>query len=185
MLNLANQITIGRIVLNPIILIAVVYASPDSHITKYLAFGLFVIAALTDALDGWIARNRNQVSTLGSILDPFADKLLILSVIVALQVSPHYLYKLPDWVFLVIIFRDGLMIATILIFLIMKEPLKIKPNQLGKVTTVLQMVTVGLLLLECETVIYLAILTGIITGISGIVYFFSKLGGITHNGSTE
>lgn len=110
-MNLATQITIFRILLIPVFIGLVIYYG-DSVRTgradeslRLWAAAVFGIAALSDAVDGWIARNFNQQSRLGAILDPLADKLLLLSAIIALSFT-SWRQHFPLWFPLLIIFKD-------------------------------------------------------------------------------
>lgn len=142
-MNLANKITIFRILLVPFFIALVLYARWE------MALIVFVTAALSDALDGYIARTLKQKTELGKILDPIADKILILSAFICLsvveQVPPGI--KLPVYVSLVVFSREAIIILGALLIYIIKGKLEIKPILTSKITTVLQMITViGVLL---------------------------------------
>jgi len=99
MLNAANTITVVRILLIPVFIVVLFSRLPHGDI---LAAAVFTIAALTDKLDGYVARAQNQVTALGQFLDPFADKLLVSAALIALV----ELDRLPSWVAMVIIARE-------------------------------------------------------------------------------
>ncbi|MEJ2367233.1 MAG: CDP-diacylglycerol--glycerol-3-phosphate 3-phosphatidyltransferase [Acidobacteriota bacterium] len=105
-LNLPNALTICRIFLVPLIVVVLL---TEFHFEKWfffnreeLAVGIFLLASLTDLLDGWLARRRNQITTLGQLLDPIADKLLIASVLISLV----ELRLAPAWVVVIIVGRE-------------------------------------------------------------------------------
>jgi cardiolipin synthase len=104
---------------------------------------IFTFAAISDALDGLLARYFNQYSELGSILDPIADKLLLSSSFVCLAV----LDVVPGWLSVIVITRDILIVLAIGIFIMVDIEIKIKPSVLSKWTTVAQLVTIILVLL--------------------------------------
>ena len=104
---------------------------------------IFTFAAISDALDGLLARYFNQYSELGSILDPIADKLLLSSSFVCLAV----LNVVPGWLSVIVITRDILIVLAIAIFTMVNIKFKIKPSLISKWTTVAQLVTIILVLL--------------------------------------
>src|SRR5262249_52154705 len=119
-MNLANNLTILRILLVPVFILSLIYYSPENSFCLSLSAGAFFVACLTDALDGYIARRLNQKTTLGSYIDPIADKLLLLSGFVSLTFMPNLpsSMRIPAWVTLTVITRDLLIIlGSVLIFL--------------------------------------------------------------------
>jgi len=78
-MTFANWLTVGRIFLIPVFVIFLIYYTPGDEFYRYAAFWIFITASLTDALDGFIARKFNQKTELGALLDPIADKLLLVS----------------------------------------------------------------------------------------------------------
>ena len=106
MMNLANKITISRIILTPIFITAIVYSRMD------IALVLFTLAIISDGLDGFIARTLNQKTALGTILDPIADKILLVSAFICLSLVnnvPANL-KLPPYVPIIVISRDAIIV---------------------------------------------------------------------------
>jgi len=133
----ANQLTLLRVALIPLFVILVVYG--------YLGWALvvFMIAALTDALDGLIARRTGQKSTLGAWLDPMADKLLAISTFVVLTMPGLGLVnRLPIWLTVVIISRDVVIILTVAIVNLAIGPRTFRPSIFGKAATATYMLTV-------------------------------------------
>ena len=137
-LNLPNALTLFRIFLTPLFVIFML-----EH-QKGLSLLIFVLAAVSDALDGLLARLLNQRTVLGSYLDPIADKLLLMSAFVCLGI----LEMLPVWLPVVVISRDILIILGLLLFTFESVPFEIRPSGISKITTFLQLMTVLLVLLE-------------------------------------
>jgi len=170
----ANKITILRILLIPFFVVEVLYYVKNGNEAHRLAAILsFAIAAICDGVDGYIARRYNQRSELGAILDPLADKLLLVSGIVVLSFEHRpYLETIPLWLTGTIIGRDILVLAGMLVIQMTVGKVKVRPRMVGKVATVLQMVIILWILLKWDTnwlrVWLLA--AAIFTGISGLLY---------------
>jgi len=166
MMNLANRISITRIILIPFFIAAVVYA----HMT--VALVIFMVAVLTDAVDGFIARTRNQKTQLGIILDPIADKLLLTSAYICLSVvrSIPDPVRLPAYVPIIVISRDCLIIIGSLVVYMIKGDLKVSPSVVGKITTFFQMMTIICVLVKFEYSFIVWTVTIALTTISGIGY---------------
>ena len=114
-MTIANYITLVRILLAPLFVGLVVYTTPDSISFRYIALAVFCFAAFTDAVDGAIARLLKQKSELGKFLDPFADKLLLVSAFLSLYFSPMLTTKPPAWILIVIVSRDIFIICGLVI----------------------------------------------------------------------
>ena len=170
----ANKITILRILLIPFFVVEVLYyVRSGNELNRLLALLSFAVAAILDGVDGYIARRYNQRSELGAILDPLADKLLLVSAIVLLSFEnePH-LVSIPLWLTVTIIGRDILLLVGLGVIHMMVGKVKVRPRILGKIATVLQMVLVLWILLKWEE-IWLSMLTwaaALCTGISGLFY---------------
>jgi CDP-diacylglycerol--glycerol-3-phosphate 3-phosphatidyltransferase len=171
-MNLANKISIIRILLIPFFIGSIVYYRNEGSAASYLPLSIFFAAVISDALDGFIARRFNQKTELGTIIDPLADKLLILTAFVALSFSksiPQNL-KLPAWLPIVVISRDIIIVlGTVLVHLI-KGSIQIVPTAWGKVTTFFQMSTILAVLMKFPHSYIVWNLAGIFTVISGIDY---------------
>lgn len=140
-LTIPNVLTLVRMGLVPLFIIEVL----DGHVAHALL--IFVVAGVTDALDGFIARFWNQRSLLGAYLDPIADKLLLVSAWVVLSIpSLATAVKIPIWVTVLVIARDFLLVTVALIFYLASDIKRFPPSLLSKVTTVLQVATVALIL---------------------------------------
>lgn len=136
-MTLANKITLLRILLVPVFVITLLYGPPVP------ALALFVFLALTDVLDGALARRLNQRTTLGTFLDPVADKLLLGATFLILSVQG----KIPTWVFVVVFSRDLLILLGWNLIYILTKTSTVEPRWLGKSTTAVQMAAVSVLLL--------------------------------------
>lgn len=135
-MNLPNTITLIRVILIPFFVDLMIYGYYRP------ALLVFVIACLTDALDGLIARLTNTKTELGAFLDPMADKLLIVTSFVTLAI----LMKIPVWLVIIVVSRDIILTLGSLVIYFTGHSLSIKPSLLGKSTTFLQLLVVTLTL---------------------------------------
>jgi|YelNatPaOPRAMG01_1025707.scaffolds.fasta_scaffold00488_31 cardiolipin synthase len=136
-MTLPNIITGLRILLLPLFIVFLVQAE------LFSAFLVFIIAGITDALDGFIARHYGQTSQLGAYLDPLADKLLLSSAFLLLTLKNF----VPPWVCVLIVLRDiMILIGVALAFLIKKKAIQIGPSKLSKTNTLFQILTVIIVL---------------------------------------
>jgi CDP-diacylglycerol---glycerol-3-phosphate 3-phosphatidyltransferase len=187
-LNLPNVLTVLRIVAVPVLVVALLGVLPGGDA---VAAAVFAPAALTDGPDGYIARSRGSVTTFGKLMDPLADKLLIVAALVSL-VS---LDRLAGWVAMVIISRE--LAVTGLRTVAAERGVVIAASWLGKVKTALQIAAVFALIVAnpapvwVDVLVYAAVA---VTVISGIDYFFGLRGMIEeqrraaaerHAGATE
>ncbi|NYI61012.1 CDP-diacylglycerol--glycerol-3-phosphate 3-phosphatidyltransferase [Cellulomonas soli] len=141
--NAANVVTVLRIVMVPFFALALVVDGGDSPGWRLVATAIFVLAASTDRLDGWLARRSGLVTDLGKLLDPIADKLLIGTALVLLSV----LGELPWWITVVILVRE--LGITVMRFFLLRY-LVLPASRGGKLKTVLQSVAIGLFLLPLD-----------------------------------
>jgi len=149
-MGLANKITIARILLVPFLLTALFYYTPEHDFLRFIALGIFFLCVLTDAIDGYVARRFSQKTELGKILDPLADKLLILTAFLCLSMLRHIpiASRIPPWLTIIVLSRDAIvLLGSVIIFMIFKN-IDIKPSLIGKVTTFFQMATVIVSLLQ-------------------------------------
>lgn len=177
--TLPNYISILRILLVPVFLASIdYYVSLEKEIYRYLAIAVFSFASLSDTLDGYLARQFRQESRLGSILDPLADKLLLVAGIMALSLyhSPN-LHSIPIWLTTLIVSRDAfLLIGIVLISYSGKTP-RVQPKLLGKTATVAQMALILWALLKLPDAGFSVCvwLAGLLTLASGVQYFLDGL----------
>jgi len=137
-LNLANCISLFRIIIIPVFMILLLNREP------HLPFLLFSLAIITDGLDGMVARIHKQKTKLGSILDPVADKLLLVSAYLTLAI----LKLVPVWVLIIVLGRDLVLISGWLTIYFWTGVSRVMPSLLGKATSVLQMAVVFMVLLS-------------------------------------
>lgn len=174
----ANKVTILRILLIPVFVVELIYYVRSGNEDYRLAAILcFAVAAICDGVDGYIARRYNQISELGKILDPLADKLLLVSAIVLLSFDNEPRFRqIPLWLTGTVIGRDLLLaIGAVVIRLVVGE-VTVRPRFIGKLATVFQMLVVAWILLKWDFHLELLktwfIGTGILTGISGLFYLW-------------
>ncbi len=171
-LNIPNLLTILRIILIPVFVTALLYERYD------IALGIFVTAAISDFLDGIIARAKKQVTELGSFLDPLADKFLLVTSFVLFAI--HQL--IPIWLTVTVISRDVIVVTGWLVLFFATHNTKVEPSMLGKISNALQLVLLAYILLRLnigekhlpgpDLLIYL---TAGFTVVSGIHYIYKGI----------
>ena len=137
-MTVANLITVLRFVLVP----AVVYCMIADRLG--LAFAGFLVAGISDGVDGFVARHFNQRTTLGAYLDPMADKVLLVSVFVVLGFQG----ELPLWLVIAAVSRDALIICAVLLSTVMANPVAMRPLMVSKANTAVQIVLAATVLCE-------------------------------------
>lgn len=165
-LNLPNLLTVLRIMLVPALVVALLGNTPGGDV---LAAVVFALASLTDFIDGYLARARDSITTFGKLMDPLADKLLIVAALISL-VSLH---RLAAWVAMVIITRE--LAVTVLRLAATQAGVVMAASMFGKVKTCLQIVTIlAIIAVHGPPVWVTALLyaTVVVTVLSGLDYFF-------------
>lgn len=170
----ANKITILRILLVPFFAVQLLYYEESGkEIFRLFAIISFAVAALSDGIDGYIARRYNQRSELGAILDPLADKLLLISgiVLLSLNLQPQ-LPRLPLWLVATVFSRDLLLVIGLGVIYYTCGKVRVAPHLLGKAATVFQMIAVLWTLFKWNEQWLFAwcLLAALLTGISGLIY---------------
>ncbi len=180
----ANKITVVRILMIPMFVTLAIYYGDSIQRgdpvewQRFAAIFVFLLAAVSDGLDGYVARRYNQRSTLGVYLDPIADKGLLLSGVITLSltnwndVDPQY-GKFPLWFPILVITRDAvILVGAVILHLLIGEKMRVKPHWTGKVATVCQMVAIGWVMLQFRfiSLFLVVIVAGVFTFVSGIVY---------------
>ncbi|PYK03055.1 MAG: CDP-diacylglycerol--glycerol-3-phosphate 3-phosphatidyltransferase [Verrucomicrobia bacterium] len=180
----ANKITVVRILMIPAFVTMAIYygQSIQRHDPlewqRFTAIAIFLIAAVSDGLDGYIARRYKQRSALGAILDPIADKGLLLSGIITLSISnwsevdPDY-GRFPAWFPVLVITRDAvILVGAIILHYFIGNKMRIKPSWTGKVATVCQMCAIAWVMLQLHflPLIFVVFVAGIFTLVSGVIY---------------
>jgi len=150
-MNLPNKLTVARIILCPFFMIFLVYPFPNVTWARILAAALFSLAAVTDAIDGHLARKNGQVTNFGKFFDPLADKILVIGAYVCLCAGNLNLSVLMKnvllWATIIVIFRE-LAVTSLRLLLSKESGLVVAANMLGKLKTVSQCVCVLVILLE-------------------------------------
>jgi cardiolipin synthase (CMP-forming) len=180
----ANKITVVRILMIPAFVTMAIYYGQSIQRgaplewQRFTAIAIFLIAAISDGLDGYVARRYNQHSSLGVLLDPIADKGLLLSGIITLSISnwseadPDY-GRFPAWFPVLVITRDAvLLVGTTILHYLIGNKMKVKPNWTGKVATVCQMCAIAWVMLHIRflPLFFVVMVAGIFTLISGVIY---------------
>jgi CDP-diacylglycerol--glycerol-3-phosphate 3-phosphatidyltransferase len=176
----ANKVTILRILLIPFFVVEVLYyGKTGNEMHRIAALLTFAVAAICDGVDGYIARRYNQISELGMILDPLADKLLLVSGVVLLSFDHGSLLgQFPLWFGCTIIGRDLLILIGMVVIQFTVGKVRARPRIAGKVATVLQMASVLWILLRWDEgwgerwILYLTAGTAVFTGVSGLLYVY-------------
>lgn len=180
MWNLPNSLTVFRIFLVPLLVVVLLTEIPDK---EYWGLGIFLLAALTDALDGIIARRTNRITTTGAMLDPIADKLLMSAAFISLV----ELQQAPAWMVTLIVGREFAVTALRLIAL--ERGVPISANWLGKAKTTSQVIAISILIFGLESnrwdevgrvALWVALL---LTVLSMIVYFWQNRGVLAEDGA--
>ena len=172
-----NLITVLRIVAAPLLILLLKYGNYE------LALLLFLIAGISDGLDGYIAKRFNVQSQFGAILDPVADKILLVSCFVMLTLLGH----LPFWLLVIVLFRDLLIVGGYLVLVMLKVTVQMAPSVVSKLNTVCQICLVGLVLAELagwvalggavDLLIVVVAITSVISGVHYVwVWGFGKDG---------
>ncbi len=171
MLNVPNALTLLRIVAIPVFLVLLT----DERYTEALI--VMGAAVITDAVDGAIARLTNQKTTLGSYLDPLADKMLLLSAFITLA----FLNAVPMWLTVLVISRDVvIVVGFFLLFVLTQRAMEIRPSAFGKGATFFQALSVVAVLAHFAKVTALAplwltvlfVVTGTVTAVAGLQYMY-------------
>lgn len=134
--NIPNLLTLARILLVPVVVWAIAQGQMG------IALAAFVVAGITDAVDGYIAKRFGQQTELGAYLDPLADKTLIVSIYVSLAIFGF----IPHWVAILVVSRDIMIVGAVLLSTLVEKPLTIQPLMVSKANTAAQIVFAALVL---------------------------------------
>lgn len=168
-LNIPNVLTFARIVIIPFFAASLLYKE------YYYALILFIIAALTDLLDGFLARLTNQKTRLGAFLDPLADKFLLLTSFILFAVYGW----LPNWITIIVLSRDFIVVVGWYMLVVLINERKVEPSIFGKLANALQAILIAYILLSINFEIgtpmvkdSLLLLAALFTVLSGIQYVY-------------
>ncbi|PPR10652.1 MAG: putative CDP-diacylglycerol--glycerol-3-phosphate 3-phosphatidyl-transferase 2 [Alphaproteobacteria bacterium MarineAlpha11_Bin1] len=184
-MNLPNLITFARLLSVPI----AVYLIMQS---EYLAaFVLFAMAGISDALDGYLAKKKDQTTQLGAILDPIADKTLLVGVYLTLGLQG----VLPTWLVVLVVFRDLLIVGGVMIAFLVRLEVKMHPLVISKINTAAQLALAAIALAALglaidieklvDAAIYVVAATTVISGASYIVSWTRQMTGVEHGPSGQ
>lgn len=137
-LNIPNFITVGRVILVPVVFWLLVSGRVQA------AFYTFVVAGISDAVDGYLAKRYGWTTELGAYLDPLADKLLLVSIFVAMGVMG----EMPSWLVIGVVARDIMIIAAVMVSWLMDNPVRIRPLAVSKANTAAQLVLASTVLAD-------------------------------------
>jgi cardiolipin synthase len=163
--TLPNLITIGRLFLVPFTVWLIVKGESAT------AFWIFILAGVSDAVDGFLARQFNLRSVLGSYLDPLADKVLLVSIYVTFAV----LNEIPLWLAILIVSRDILIIGAVMLAGMLGQPVEMRPRIISKANTVAQIVLAGLVLADLAYPINLMMMRNLVVILVGFLTIASTL----------
>jgi cardiolipin synthase len=168
-LSIPNLITLGRILLVPVVVWAIASGA------MWIAFVLFLAAGVSDAVDGYLAKRFNMTSVLGAYLDPLADKALIVSIYLALSVN----HLIPRWLVILVVSRDILIVGGIILAWVIGNPLKIRPLLVSKLTTVAQILFACVVLGSLGFNVKLDMIELLLMGLVGILTLLSVAAYVT------
>jgi cardiolipin synthase len=186
----ATRITILRLILVPVFVVFIITYNDSDHreeAWRYAAIGVFVLAAVSDAIDGYLARHWNQSSALGALLDPIADKLLLFAALVTLSLIPlGHLRPFPIWFPAIIISRDALLLGGYSVLRHFHVPMDIRPHWTGKASTFFTLLAIGAVLFKLDELVVdsLCALGAGFALICTIIYVRQGLQLLTHSGHT-
>ncbi len=194
-MTLANKITIARLLGIPVFVLLLVYyilglaGGAGNENCRIGALIAFILIAATDALDGYVARSRNEITELGRFLDPLADKALLLAALVLLTrpalsgQAPH----LPIWFSVLVISRDVILFLGTLVIHHFAGAVRIRPHLSGKVATFLTMLAIVWVLAQWPEQYFpwLVIVAGLFIFVSGAVYLFDGIRQLDHHAGAE
>ncbi len=184
-MTLASKITLARILLVPVFAVLAIYygqsvaAGVPREALRWGALAAFVIASASDGVDGWIARRFNQRSALGAVLDPIADKSLLLTAFItltAVEWGPDN-WRLPVWMTALVLARDGVILGGIALLHFSGHKVRIAPSWTGKVCTFTQMFALGWVMLKVVpfSPLYPCLAAALFTVWSGVDYVLEGL----------
>ncbi len=185
MITTASKITLARIFLIPVFVTFACYYGQSvaegerMEWLRYAAISVFLFASLSDGIDGYVARRYNQKSRLGMILDPIADKGLLIAALLTLALA-NWVYRLPIWFIVLVIARDVVIVTGSLLLHHVNGSVKIRASLFGKITTALQMIAIGWTMLQLPHHLIPISVAGAFTLISGVGYILDGLQQMTH-----
>jgi cardiolipin synthase (CMP-forming) len=187
----ATRITILRLILVPVFVTFIITYNDSDHrqeAWRYAAIGVFLLASISDAVDGYLARHWNQGSALGALLDPIADKLLLFAALVTLSLIPvGHLRPFPIWFPVIIISRDALLLGGYCVLRHFQVPVEIRPHWTGKASTVFTLTAIGAVLFKLgdKAILGFCAVGAGFALICTVIYVRQGLNLLTHGGHTR
>ncbi len=172
-LTFANKLTIGRILVVPFFIATLLYYSPQKDYLRFISLAIFLLATITDVVDGYLARTMHEKTRAGAILDPLADKILLMSSYICLFIVYRRfdnMIAFPISLVVAVISRDAILLFGAMIIQVLNGKVRIVPNWIGKITAFLQMFCVVCMLLQWQYSEFLWPITVVATILSGILY---------------
>jgi len=169
-MNIANKISTFRILSVPFFVASIIYYSQERGYLRLVALAIFILAAISDAVDGYIARKSNQQSRAGLVLDPLGDKLLLMSAFICLTLNDNLLFRFPLWVTLIVLSRDVIIVLGAVVIYMVKQNIPLLPNRYGKFSTALRMLSVIAVLMQFKASFIFWWIAVILTVLSGVIY---------------
>ncbi len=169
-MNFANKISTFRILIVPFFIASLIYYSPERDYLRFVALFIFILAVVSDAVDGYVARKSKQMSKAGVVLDPLGDKLLLMSAFICLTMIKEFPLRFPLWVTLVVISRDTIILLGTVVIYMVKQNIDIYPSRWGKLTTTFQMLSVIAVLMQAQFAYIVWWLACFFTVVSGVYY---------------
>jgi len=151
-LTLANRLTVGRLLMVPFFIVTILYYSPEKDYLRFIALGIFLVAVVLDILDGYVARKFDQETKAGAILDPLADKILLISAYICIyKISVLFdTIRFPIWLVVAVISRDIILILGCTVIRLFNGDVSINPTIWGKMTVFFQVLAVIGILLQWQ-----------------------------------
>ena len=185
-MTFANNITVTRILMIPVFVLFCVYygrgietGSPEEW-QRWAAIVTFLLASASDGIDGWVARRWGQRSRLGAILDPIADKGLLLTAIITLSLS-RWTYAFPVWFPVLVIARDAIILVGYAVLFHLDQKLEVRVAFTGKAATAAQMVAVAWIMLQLPHYLVSVYVAGFFTLASGAIYVTRGIRQLRHH----
>ena len=172
-LTFANKITVCRIVAVPFFIATVLYYTPQEDQLRFVALGIFLFAVISDAVDGYVARHYRQRTKAGAVLDPVADKLLLISAFLCLYKVGAAIgggIHFPIWFVIGVVSRDVILLTGAAIVRLFHGDFEVEPTIWGKATAFFQILAILGILLRLPWVSAVWLPTVILTALSGIDY---------------
>lgn len=171
-LTFANIMTCVRILSVPFFISSVVYYSPEKDYIRYITFAIFAFAVFTDLVDGYFARAYHEDTKIGAILDPLADKFLLMSAFICLFIVKDIIapIEIPLWILLIVVSRDAILLIGGASIYLVRGSIDVLPTRFGKMTAFFQVISILAVLLRLPVFPALWLIVGLLSIVSGVDY---------------